>query len=88
MDWRMNLSGAEIFACRYSILRSARRKLSIAYRAIGESATKLNARACVVVASGLESVTPEWIHGLAQPILEQDFDLVAPCYARKNLKGF
>jgi hypothetical protein len=61
--------------------------ISNAYRAIWGISGQLNARACVVIASGLESVTPEWIHGLAQPILERDFDLVAPCYAPQKFEG-
>jgi hypothetical protein len=61
--------------------------VSMAYRAIWGIGDKLNARACVVVVSALETLTPQWIQGLAQPILEQDFDLVAPCYASQKFEG-
>jgi hypothetical protein len=55
--------------------------ISNAYRAIWDVSDKLGARACVVIASSVETLTPQWIYGLVQPILERGFDLVAPCYA-------
>lgn len=58
-----------------------------AYRSIAEIAQTVDARACVVLASNPESLTPEWIFGLARPILEQEFDLVAPCYAPHKFEG-
>lgn len=61
--------------------------ISDAYRSIGEIAQTLNARACVVLASSSDSLTPEWIQGLAKPILEQEFDLVAPCYSPHKFEG-
>jgi hypothetical protein len=61
--------------------------ISSAYRSLGDISQKLGARACVVIASSAESVTSEWIYGLAQPILERDFDLVAPCYEPHKFEG-
>lgn len=61
--------------------------ISDAYRSIGEIAQSLNARACVVLASSSESLTPDWIQGLAKPILEQEFDLATPCYAPNKFEG-
>ena len=61
--------------------------ISDAYRGIGDIAQTLDARACIVLASSSESLTPEWIHGLARPILEEDFDLVAPGYAPHKFEG-
>jgi len=58
-----------------------------AYRAtiaVGES---LGARACGVIVSDPESVTPQWILWLIQPVLELDFDLVAPVYAHHKFEN-
>lgn len=61
--------------------------ISGAYRGIGDVSQRVGARACIVLASNLESLTSEWIYGLAQPILERDVDLVAPCYAPHKFEG-
>ncbi len=61
--------------------------IASAYRSIGEVSQRLGARACVVLATSPESVTPEWIYGLSQPVLEGDLDLVAPCYALHKFEG-
>jgi hypothetical protein len=61
--------------------------MSEAYQAIFAAGAKLEARACCVVASSLETVTPRWISRLAQPLLEMDFDLVTPCYAHRKFEG-
>ena len=34
-----------------------------------------------------ESLTPEWIHDLVQPILDEGFDLVTPCYEPQRVRG-
>ena len=52
--------------------------------AVSES---LHARATVAIVSGLDSVTPEWIYRLMRPVLELDFDLVAPRYAHTRFEG-
>jgi hypothetical protein len=54
--------------------------ITSAYRAIWDVTEKLGARACIVIGSSVETLTPQWFYTLAQPILERDFDLVAPCY--------
>ncbi len=58
-----------------------------AYQSLFSAGSKLGARACCVVASNLQTVTPRWISQLAQPVLEKDFDLVTPCYARHKFEG-
>ncbi|SRR5579875_297752 len=58
-----------------------------AYRAVFSVARNLNARAIVMLVSGVESITPQWIYGLARPILELGFDLVTPCYAHAPGEG-
>ena len=61
--------------------------LSGAYRSIGEVSQRLGARGCIVLASIPESLTSEWVYGLAQPLLERDVDLVAPCYTSHKFEG-
>ena len=61
--------------------------LADSFRVISETARQLGARACAIIASDLASVTPDWITPLLQPTLEQQFDLVAPCYALHRFDG-
>lgn len=56
-------------------------------RAIFETATQLKSSACVVVDSDLRSITPEWIHLLAEPVLTRQADYVAPLYIRHKYDG-
>ncbi|HUB79074.1 MAG TPA: hypothetical protein VMB03_09775 [Bryobacteraceae bacterium] len=57
------------------------------FRATFETAQKLNSRACALVASDLSTTTVDWVTLLLQPVLEQQFDLVTPCYARHPFEG-
>jgi hypothetical protein len=50
-------------------------------------AQKLEAKGCVVVEADLESMTPEWVARLIGPVLEKDYDFVAPVYARHKYEG-
>lgn len=59
--------------------------LGESFRTIFDIAQKLNARACAVVASDL--VSDDWISLLLTPVLDKQFDLVAPCYARHPFEG-
>ncbi len=61
--------------------------ISGAYRGIGEVSQRVGAQACILLASSPESLTSEWVYGLAQPILERDVDFVAPCYAPHKFEG-
>lgn len=63
------------------------RGVSAAYRAVFGVSENLGARACAVLLSDLETVTAGWIHRLIQPLLEREFDLVAPCYAHRKFEG-
>ena len=65
----------------------AAQSIANAYRTIWSMSEKLAARACIVVASSIETVTSEWIYGLAQPLLDREFDLVAPCYAPQKFEA-
>jgi hypothetical protein len=58
-----------------------------AFRAIFQIAESLGASACAVVDSDLRSITPEWIELLVRPVLEKDFDFVAPYYLRHKYDG-
>jgi len=58
-----------------------------AFRTIFAAAHRLNAKACVVVDSDLRSITPHWVELLAGPILERDFDYIAPYYQRHKFDG-
>jgi hypothetical protein len=61
--------------------------LSDSFRAVFDTTQKLGARACAVVVSDLSSATIDWTSLLLQPILQGQFDLVAPCYARHPFEG-
>ncbi|HKZ05902.1 MAG TPA: glycosyl transferase family 2 [Methylomirabilota bacterium] len=58
-----------------------------AFRTIFQVADLLEARACAVVDSDLRSITPEWMELLLRPILDGDFDYVAPYYHRHKYDG-
>ena len=57
------------------------------YQSIFAVGDKLGARACCLVASDLQTVTARWVHGLVQPVLEMDYDLVTPCYGHHKFEG-
>ena len=56
-------------------------------RAIFEIARTVGAKVCVVLEADLESLTPEWIQKLAQPILDREYDYAIPAYARPLVEG-
>lgn len=58
-----------------------------AFRTIFEIADALNVKACAVVDSDLRSITPEWIELLVKPVMEGNFDYVAPLYHRHKYDG-
>ena len=58
-----------------------------ALRTIFAIAERLGARACAVVDSDLRSITPQWIELLLGPVVEHDFDYVAPLYLRHKFDG-
>jgi glucosylglycerate synthase len=61
--------------------------MAAAYQSVFAASEKLGARACCVIASRLESTTPGWVRQLAQPLLEEELDLVVPHYARHKFEG-
>jgi hypothetical protein len=61
--------------------------LSAARQAAFAVSEKLGARACAWIASDAGGVTPRWIHGLIQPVLDLNYDLVTPCYDHHKFEG-
>jgi hypothetical protein len=66
---------------------TAAQSVSGAYRAIWRISDALNARACAVIISGMDNLTPQWISSLVQPVLERHFDLVTPSYLQGKFDG-
>ena len=58
-----------------------------AFRTIFETADRLKAKACAVVDSDLRSITPDWVDLLVRPVLQSNFDYVAPYYRRHKYDG-
>ena len=58
-----------------------------AFRTIFALAKHMNAKVCVVVDADLRSINPQWIELLAKPVLERDFDYIAPYYLRHKYDG-
>jgi glycosyltransferase involved in cell wall biosynthesis len=58
-----------------------------AFRTIFEIADALSVKGCAVVDSDLRSITPEWVELLLKPVVESDFDYVAPLYHRHKYDG-
>lgn len=58
-----------------------------AVRAIFEMVRELDAKACIVLEADLTSLSPEWVHKLAEPVLHGGYDLAVPVYARPLVEG-
>jgi glycosyltransferase involved in cell wall biosynthesis len=58
-----------------------------AFRKIFEIARDLGVKACAVVDADLRSITPEWLELLIKPVLEEDYEYVAPYYLRHKYDG-
>jgi hypothetical protein len=56
-------------------------------RAILEIAQALNAGVCLLIDPDGQTVTPEWVKLMVNPILEEGFDFVAPSYQRHKYDG-
>src|SRR3569833_390387 len=57
------------------------------FRAVFEVTLKSGARACAVIVFDLSTVTAQRVELLLNPAGDQQFDLVAPCYARHPFEG-
>lgn len=58
-----------------------------AFRAIFEAAVQLEVKACMVVDSDLRSISASWIKHLLDPVMNNDFEFVAPLYTRHKYDG-
>jgi glycosyltransferase involved in cell wall biosynthesis len=58
-----------------------------ALRGVFEAASYLKAKATVVIDADLRSLTPDWIHKLAQPVFSGGYEFVAPLYSRYKYDG-
>jgi hypothetical protein len=61
--------------------------LGDSFRIIFDASLKAGARTCIIIASDLSTVTAQRIELLLQPVAEEQFDLVAPCYALHTFEG-
>jgi len=61
--------------------------MAAAYHSIFATGEKLQSKGCCIVASKLESATPERACRLIRPLLEAEVDLVLPHYARHKFEG-
>ena len=44
-------------------------------------------KVCAMVDSDLRSITPDWVKYLLDPVLEKDYQFVAPVYVRHKYDG-
>jgi glycosyltransferase involved in cell wall biosynthesis len=58
-----------------------------ALRAIFEAAYRLKVKACACVDSDLRSINPDWVKYLLEPVLDSDYEFVAPVYSRYKYDG-
>jgi glycosyltransferase involved in cell wall biosynthesis len=58
-----------------------------ALRSVFEAASRLKIKACAVVDSDLRSITPDWIKYLIDPVLDKNYQFVAPVYVRHKYDG-
>lgn len=61
--------------------------LPAAFESVLGTGEKLGAKACCLVSSKMEGVTPRWIAELVRPLLESETDLVAPYYSPSKSQG-
>jgi len=58
-----------------------------ALRSVFEAAVRLNADACAVVDADLRSITSNWVRYLLDPVLNHNYQFVAPVYTRHKYDG-
>jgi len=58
-----------------------------AVRAVLTAGRMLQARAIIMLNADLSSMTPEWLRGLAGPVVKEDYGLVLPIYRRYRYDG-
>jgi glucosylglycerate synthase len=58
-----------------------------AVRMVFEASQRMRVRGCAVLDAEVLSLTPDWVGRLLAPVLDRDFDLVAPYYVRHPFNG-
>ncbi|MDY7031152.1 MAG: glycosyltransferase [Thermodesulfobacteriota bacterium] len=58
-----------------------------ALRSIFETAQRLDVKACAVVDSDLRSITSDWVKYLMDPVINMEYEFVAPVYVRHKYDG-
>ncbi|HOO47646.1 MAG TPA: glycosyltransferase [Deltaproteobacteria bacterium] len=58
-----------------------------ALRSVFEAAGRLHVNVCAVVDSDLRSITSDWVKYLLDPVLENEYQFVAPVYMRHKYDG-
>jgi glycosyltransferase involved in cell wall biosynthesis len=58
-----------------------------ALRSLFEAAARLDVRVCAMVDSDLRSITADWVQYLLDPVLEREYQFVAPVYMRHKYDG-
>jgi hypothetical protein len=61
--------------------------MSARYQSVFAAAEEFGARGCCIMASHLDSPSPLWAWQLAQPLFQNEVDLVLPHYARRKFEG-
>ena len=61
--------------------------ISASYQAVFATAEQFEARGCCLIGSRLETSTPQWAWQLAQPLFENEVDLVLPHYSLRKFEG-
>ncbi len=60
---------------------------SASLRTILAAADLLHAKASAVVSASAATITPAWVESLLRPVFDENFDFVAPLYARHRYDG-
>lgn len=58
-----------------------------AFRTVFQAAKMLGAKACAVLDGESQSITPDWIRSLVQPVLDGRYDFISPYYTRRKFDG-
>jgi hypothetical protein len=58
-----------------------------AYQAVFAIAARFGARACAIVDGNIGTFTADWVPLLVAPVLQEEIDLVSPCYLRHKYDG-
>lgn len=61
--------------------------IAASYRRVFALGQQVDAKACCVISSALDTVTWSWFYWLTQPVLELGYDLVTPCYVHGPFEG-